>query len=186
MPNYRRSRVEGGTYFLTVVTYRRRPVFDSADARQWLRHAVIQTRAQRPWDMQAIVLLPDHLHMLWQLPDGDADYSTRIKLIKTRFTEAFVAAGRCASRVTDGEKRKGYRGVWQARFWEHTIRDPRDLKMHLDYIHTNPAKHELVEQPRAWPFSTFHRYVPLGEYDADWCGRVDLPDQVEYYDWSVE
>ena len=135
---------------------------------------------------EAIVLLPDHMHMIWRLPPGDSDYSGLLARIKRRFTQAYLAAGFAGADVTHGQKRKGYRGVWQPRFWEHTIRDERDFKMHLDCTHMNPVKHRLVAKPADWPWSIFHRYVRMGEYEVDWCGRTDLPDQVEYYSGDPE
>ena len=127
------------------------------------------------------------MHMLWRLPQGDSDYSWRMGRLKATFTKAFrLAHGGQAGRggvspaVTAADQRKRYSGIWQPRFWEHTIRDGRDFKMHLDYIHSNPVRHGLVAWPKEWPWSSFRRYVRLGEYDEDWCGRVDLPGQVEY------
>ena len=182
MPNYRRSRVEGATYFFTIVTYRRRPLFSSAQARRLLRDVLRDVRAARYWETIAMVLLPDHMHMLWSLPPHDLDYSRRIGRFKAAFTRSFLAAGGRAAGVTAGEDRKRYAGVWQTRFWEHAIRNSRDLKMHLDYIHLNPVKHGWTRLPREWQWSSFHRYCRLGEYEKDWCGRAELPGQVEYYD----
>jgi len=130
--------------------------------------------------MEAIVLLPDHLHMLWRMPEGDADYSTRIAATKKRFTRSYLAAGGAEAPVRPGQRRHRLRGVWQPRFWEHTIRDARDYHRHLDYIHLNPVKHGLVASPREWPHSSFHRYVEMGWYEPDWCGRTDLPGNIEY------
>lgn len=181
MPNYRRYCIEGGVFFFTVVTYRRRPLFHQSAARRLLRKAMRSVQHEMPWQNEAMVLLPDHLHMLWRLPPDDAAFSLRITLIKRRFTQAYLSEGFQALEVTSGESRKGYRGVWQPRFWEHAIRDPRDFKMHLDYIHTNPVKHQLAARPADWPWSSFRRYVRSGEYDLDWCGRTELPGSVEYF-----
>ena len=181
MPDYRRFRVEGGVYFFTVVTYRRRAVFHDACARSLLREAIRTVCAGGAWSTEAMVLLPDHFHVIWRLPEGDSDYSRRLGLIKREFTKAYLAAGFSGLEVTPGEARKGYRGVWQVRFWEHTIRDARDFKMHLDYVHANPVKHGLARRPAEWEWSSFHRYVKLGKYDSQWCGRVDLPGEVEYF-----
>jgi len=183
MPNYVRWRVAGGTYFFTVVSYRRRCIFDNPTARRLLSHAMRAVRTDAPWKTQAIVLLPDHFHAIWELPEADSDYSTRLARVKKDFTTAYLAAGLPAGQPTEGERRKGYRGVWQPRFWEHTVRDARDFKMHLDYIHINPVKHGLVTRPADWPWSSFRRWVKLGEYEPDWVGRVELPGQVEY-DWG--
>lgn len=142
-----------------------------------------RTAAERPWEMTAIVLLPDHLHMIWTLEDLDLDYSVRVSAFKKRFTREWLASGGAEAPVARGQRRHRLRGVWQRRFWEHTIRDARDFKMHLDYIHINPVKHGLARQPKDWSWSSFRRYVQMGEYDEDWCGRVELPGTVEYY-WN--
>ena len=181
MPNYVRSRVEGGTYFFTIVTNGRRQIFHQPLARRLLREAMREVRSTHPWETCAIILLPEHMHMLWRLPAGDADYSRRIGKIKATFTKAFLASGGRRGKITQSETEKGYAGIWQPRFWEHTIRDARDFKIHLDYIHLNPVYHGLAAFPRDWPWSSFHRYVRLGEYESDWIGRVDLPRQVEYF-----
>lgn len=169
--------------FLTVVTASRRHIFANDRARELLRTAIQQTAAEHPWDMTAIVLLPDHLHMIWTLGQNDLDYSVRVAAFKKRFTRAWLASGGAEASVGIGQRRHRLRGVWQRRFWEHIVRDARDFKMHLDYIHTNPVKHGLAARPRDWAWSSFHRHVATGEYQEDWCGRVDLPDSVEYY-WS--
>jgi putative transposase len=121
-----------------------------------------------------MVLLPDHLHFLMALPSGDVDYSTRIGQIKRTFTAGWLAAGLEEGESCGGRMRQRYRGVWQKRFWEHTIRDARDFAMHLDYIHVNPVKHRLVEWPRDWEWSSFHRYMKAGWYDRDWCGHIEI------------
>jgi putative transposase len=139
-----------------------------------------EVKAESPWQMDAIVLLPDHLHMLWKTPPHDLDYSTRIAVLKKRFTDTFLKAGGRECRVLSGQTRHRRRGVWQERFWEHTIRDLKDYRLHLDYIHSNPVKHGLVELPIEWPWSSFHRYVKQGLYERDWCGHVELPGTVEY------
>ena len=179
MPNYRRHR-DGRMFFFTLVTHRRRRLFDKPQTRKLLKQAIEATRLARPWITEAIVLLPDHIHMLWRLPVDDADYSARIAAIKKRFTRAYLAAGGSEGELSASQRRQRCRGVWQKRFWEHQIRDVRDYRMHLDYIHVNPVKHRLCERPRDWPFSTFERFVANGCYESDWCGRVDLPGSVEY------
>jgi len=130
--------------------------------------------------MPGVVLLPDHLHCLWTLPDGDADFSTRWRKIKESFTRAFLTAGGQETVPSAGQKRKGLRGVWQQRFGEHTIRDEEDFRRHADYIHFNPVKHELARCVHEWPHSSFRRWVRLGFYDEDWCcccrGSYQAPD----------
>ena len=166
MPNYRR-RHTGSCVFLTLVTADRRAIFADGPVRKLLRKAIEDTRATRPWDTEAIALLPNHLHMLWRMPEGDTDYSTRIAVLKKRFTRAYLAAGRVEAEVPHGQQQHRLRGVWQRRFWEHTIRDARDLAMHVEYIHMNPVKHGLVSRPVDWPWSSFHRYVEEGKCDLD-------------------
>jgi len=161
----------------------RQPIFANSHARELLGDAIRQTAVERPWEMTAIVLLPNHLHMIWTLDEADLDYSSRVAAFKKRFTRTWLANGGRESDIAAGQKRHRLRGVWQRRFWEHIIRNARDFKMHLDYIHTNPVKHGLVKLPKDWPWSSFHRYVATGEYDEDWCGRVELPGSIEY-DWN--
>jgi putative transposase len=135
-----------------------------------LHEAIRQVRISRPFRIDTWVILPDHMHCIWTLPNGDDNYSSRWKAIKIRFAKQIPKAGnRLNVRL-----RKGERGIWQRRFWEHTIRDERDYAMHVDYIHINPLKHGLVKNVLDWPHSTFHRYVELGVYPDDWAGDVEL------------
>ena len=113
-----------------------------------------------------MVVLPDHLHTIWTLPEGDADFSTRWRLIKSAFSRNLTSDERISwSRATKGE-----RGIWQRRYWEHTIRDEEDFTRHTDYVHINPVKHELVTRVKDWPYSSFHRMVKIGTYPTDWAG----------------
>jgi putative transposase len=151
MSEYRRYFVPGATYFFTVVCERRAPLFSQGGARRLLGSVVRRCLMWRPVRVVAIVLLPDHLHCLWTLPPGDRAYPVRWAWIKREFSRAWLTDGgaeqpRAASRLQ--ERR---RGIWQRRFWEHTIRDETDLEKHFDYIHYNPVKHGLVERPRDWP-----------------------------------
>ena len=165
MPDYRRSRVPGGTYFFTVnlLERRRRLLVEHVAA---LRAAVRTVRDRQPFHIDAWVVLPDHLHCLWTLPPGDADYSGRWKAIKTAFAKAVPRE----ELLSDVRRLKGERGIWQRRFWEHTIRDDRDYAAHMDYICFNPVKHGLVGWVVDWPYSSFHRLVRAGVYPADWGG----------------
>jgi putative transposase len=132
---------------------------------------VSDVKRELPFDLVAMVVLPEHLHCVLALPEGDADYPTRWKKIKANFSRALPKGEpRSASRVAKSE-----RGIWQRRFWEHTLRDDDDLRRHVDYIHYNPVKHGHVRHVKEWPYSTFHRYVQRGVYPDDWAG--DEPDE---------
>jgi len=161
MSDYRRVYVAGATYFFTVVTHHRRTWLGTDVGRASLRQALLATRRNQPFQTIGIVVLPDHLHAIWSLPDGDSDYSTRWKSIKQRTTNIMHRSLGHSARL------------WQARFWEHLIRDDEDLHRHLDYIHYNPVKHGLCSSPSEWSASSFHRYVDQGVYAADWGGPVD-------------
>jgi putative transposase len=175
MPNYRRNFVSGGTYFFTVTLLERKRDLLVAEI-DTLRHAVRRVKRLYPFEIIAWVVLPDHLHCIWTLPEGDADYPTRWRLIKLLFVKGLPKTERL-SRV---RKSRNERGVWHRRYWEHTIRDERDLENHVDYIHLNPLKHGYVKQVSDWPYSTFHRYVSTGILSADWCGALaDLPTAAE-------
>ncbi len=127
-----------------------------------------------PVDVVAIVLLPDHLHALWTLPAADDRYSMRWNWIKREFTRAWLALGGVEQPRQASRRRERRRGIWQRRFWEHTIRDGADLEAHFDYIHYNPVKHRLVRRPRDWPWSSFHRWVLAGHYDINWAAGHNL------------
>ncbi len=165
MTSYRRLRVGGGTYFFTVNLVDRRSDLLVREIGA-LRKAVARTMALHPFMIDAWVVLPDHLHAVWTLPEGDRDFSGRWTLIKRGFS-ALVPGGehRSASRAAKGE-----RGVWQRRFWEHAVRDAWDYAAHIDYVHFNPVKHGYVANAGDWPFSTFRRAVARGVYPAAWVG----------------
>jgi putative transposase len=178
MPAYRRYYVPGATYFFTVVTHERRPILIDPMARRCLRNAFTVVRERWPFTVVAIVLLPNHLHAVWSLPVGDSDYSLRWRRIKNEFTSSYLASGGVETSQTKSRVRRGERGVWQRRFWEHMCRDEADLARCVDYIHWNPKKHGLVRSINQWPWSTFHRYVREGEYGADWGGSDPAPEFV--------
>ena len=129
---YRRANQPGGTYFFTVVTYERRKLFIDEATVDLLRQAVRSVMANHPFEILASVILPDHLHMIWKLPEDDADFSTRWRLIKAQFSHRYLVkpAAATASRMSKGEQ-----NIWQRRFWEHLIRDEQDLHRHIEYIH---------------------------------------------------
>ena len=171
--HYRRSNAAGGTYFFTVNLADRSSRL-LAECIDTLRHAVRTVKQKHPFDIVAWVVLPEHMHAVWTLPPDDADFSIRWLLIKTAFSRAIERGeARSPSRL-----RKGERGIWQRRFWEHQIRDEHDLTQHVDYVHINPVKHGHVTRASDWPYSSIHRYIRQGMLAADWAcdpGAV-LPD----------
>jgi putative transposase len=175
---YRRVFIPGATYFFTLVVHERAPIFTDPDVVDLYRRAVYKVRKAWPFALDAEVILPGHVHLLCSLPEGDADYPTRVRLIKEAFTRAFLdwrepPGKRSGSRVGRGEQ-----AVWQRRYWEHTIRDERDFQAHLDYIHINPVKHGLVAAAGDWPHSTFLTWVERGVYDLSW-GSDEMPQPPE-------
>ena len=170
---YRRAFVEGGSFFFTLVTEKRRPIFASTEAVDVLRSAIRSVRASRPFALDAIVVLPDHLHCIWTLPPGDADFSTRWRLVKTWFTKHCDPALRSIPNASRARRRE--QTLWQHRYWEHMLQDERDFERHVEYVHYNPVKHGYVDSPMAWPHSSFRRYVEAGIYDAGWGrGQMDF------------
>jgi len=161
MSNYRRAYVAGGSYFFTRVTWRRQRVFGDQSAIDSLRSAMRKVRRNRPFDVEGIVVLPDHLHCILQLPEGDPDFSGRWREIKKA----------CSRRIAPASDHRRERRVWQRRFWEHAIRDDDDWRRHMDYIHYNPVKHGLVTRPGDWPWSSFRQCVARGWYASDWGGE---------------
>jgi putative transposase len=167
MPRYLRAKIKGSVFFFTAVLADRRSslLVDEIDR---FRRSYRAVQQGRPFETIAICILPDHLHALWALPEGDADFSTRWSLIKSGFSRGFdPAQSRSSSKVAKREK-----GVWQRRYWEHAIRDDADLERHVDYIHFNPVKHGYVTRVSDWPHSSFHRYVEGGLLVADWGGDM--------------
>ena len=177
MTDYRRNFVAGGSFFFTVNLEDRRLTLltDHIDV---LRRAVRETRARHPFSIEAIVILPEHLHAIWTLPDGDCDYGTRWRLIKSTFSRALPGG----EPISASRAERGERGIWQRRYWEHTLRDEGDFARHTDYIHFNPVKHRHVTRVRDWPHSSFHRMVRLGIYPEDWAGDVgsEIRDGFEF------
>lgn len=154
MTNYRRIFVPGGRYFFTVNLADRRAQL-LTDHIDLLVAAFRDTRSRHPFTTEAIVVLPDHLHAIWTLPDGDADFPTRWRLIKSAFSRRLPRS----EPVTESRKTKGERGIWQRRYWEHLLRDDDDFGRHVDYIHANPVKHGHAKSAADWPFSSYHRMI---------------------------
>ena len=159
MPNYRRVHRSGGAYFFTHVTYQRYPWLCTDIARNSLRNAIISVRRKYPFSIDAFVLLPDHLHCIWTLPEGDSNYANRWRLIKLIVTkECGKDLALPLEKSRSGERRREG-NLWQRRYWEHCILDERDFANHCNYIHYNPVKHGLVQRPSDWAFSSIHRFI---------------------------
>ncbi|NOR51740.1 MAG: transposase [Gammaproteobacteria bacterium] len=164
MTDYRRSKLKGATYFFTVNCAERhgnRLLENNIDS---LRQVIRKVKQAHPFNIDAMVVLPEHLHCIWTLPQGDADYGVRWGLIKAGFSRLIPPGERRSKSRT----KRGERGIWQRRYWEHLIRDERDFAHHVDYIHWNPVKHGWVKRVEDWPYSSFHAYVRRGIYPADW------------------
>ncbi|MBI3771672.1 MAG: transposase [Gammaproteobacteria bacterium] len=171
MVAYRRSRVAGGTYFFTV-TLRDRASRRLVEHVAELREIIRVVMRERPMNIDAMVVMPDHLHAVWTLPPGDEDYAGRWRMIKSRYTRTLARAG-----VEMMRNEKGEYDLWQRRYWEHTVRDEKDLERCVDYIHYNPVKHGWAKRVNEWPYSTLHRYVQKGIYPVDWAGAVNEPNE---------
>jgi putative transposase len=180
MSTYRRANITGGTYFFTVVTFRRQTFLCDQPVRDVLRHAIRETRAILPFTIDGWVLLPDHLHCIWTLPPGDAAFGKRWAIIKRAVIKACGPLLYREDWMNDSKRRRNESTVWQRRFWEHAIRDEDDFMRHLDYLHYNPVKHGLVQRVKQWPFSTFHRHVDAGIYPANWGTMVEASPEGEY------
>jgi putative transposase len=147
MPNYRRNYVPGGTYFFTIVTDHRRKLFDTPKKLDLLLNTIRQVQRSKPFELLAYCLLPDHIHLLIKFPEGDSDFPIRMREVK-RLTTLWMR-----------EELKGdVESIWQDKYWEHTIRDERDLQIHFDYIHYNPVKHSLSQRFDGWKWSSFRDY----------------------------
>ena len=168
MSRYRRANIEGGMYFFSVTLADRRSglLVEQIDLLRLAYRTVMQST---PVETIAICIFPEHLHAVWQLPQDDSDFSTRWQRIKAKFSQALPAD----PRRSESKCRKGEKGIWQRRFWEHMLCDEDDLQKHIDYIHYDPVKHALVKQVADWPYSSFHQYVRSGILPADWAGRQD-------------
>jgi len=172
MSNYRRLRIKGGTYFFTVNLQDRNSDLLVREIHT-LRRAVRKVRAEYPFQIDAWVVLPDHMHCVWTLPPGDDAFPRRWQEIKIAFSASMAPAPRRpAGRIGRREH-----GLWQRRYWEHVVRDARDYAAHIDYTHFNPVKHGLAEAPGDWPYSSFRRAVARGEYPQDWAGSSTDPGE---------
>ena len=171
MTQYRRASVPGATWFFTVNLAERRGnrlLVDEIDA---LRTAFRAVQTAHSFRIEAAVILPDHLHCIWTLPAGDSDFSTRWGLIKGNFSRSISKE----ERVSESRLKRGERGLWQRRFWEHLVRDEEDFRRHVNYIHWNPVKHGWVKRVADWPHSSFHTYLQQGVYGTNW-GELAVVD----------
>ncbi len=176
MSQYLRFFQPGGTFFFTVVAFQRRRMFRDESAIRILGVAMRGVQKESPFEMAAFVILPDHLHCMWTLPEGDIDYSSRWSRVKRRFTQDWLRhlgkenelVGTAHPTLSPSRIKHREKDVWQRRFWEHTIRDETDFRRHLDYIHFNPVKHGLVDCPHAWKHSSFPRWVKAKFYGKEW------------------
>ncbi|WGV25149.1 REP-associated tyrosine transposase [Halotia branconii] len=163
---YRRAITKGGTYFFTLVTHNRQKLFCLPTNVALLRNAFRYVMRQHPFIIDAFILLPEHLHCIWTLPAEDSNFSTRWRLIKSYFSRQCNILSQ--EYLSTSRQIKQERAIWQRRFWEHLIRDEVDFKKHVEYIHYNPVKHGLVQAPKDWEYSSFHRSVRQGMYDVMW------------------
>jgi putative transposase len=164
---YRRAMVRGGCYAFTVVTQKRQRIFRDSNVVQIFYSAVEKVRARHPFEVEAFVILPDHLHTVWTLPETDEEFPKRWRLIKDAFTRSYLKSHR-APPISPSCRAKGEQGIWQRRYWEHLIRDDADFYNHLDYIHLNPVIHGLATAPRDWPHSSFAKWMERGVYPPEW------------------
>jgi len=176
MSCYRRAAVAGGTFFFTVVTFGRQAFLTDVEVRVALRESIMRTRTTLGFEIDAWVLLPDHLHCIWTLPPGDADFSMRWRLIKTMVTQKCRHRLEKSGLMTLRRLEKSQSTLWQNRFWEHRIRDDDDMEKHVNYVHWNPVKHGHVRNPADWPYSSIHRYIEGGLISPQWGSEcLDAP-----------
>jgi putative transposase len=169
---YRRAKIAGGTYFFTLVTYNRNQIFNNPENVELLRQSFRYVMEKHPLTIEAAVILPDHLHCIWTLPDDDYDFSTRWRLIKSYFSRKCQETYQ--GKITKTREKKQEKAIWQRRFWEHCIKDEEDYNNHINYIHYNPVKHGLVKAPKDWQYSSFKRYVREGIYDLEWGSQEEI------------
>lgn len=171
MQQYRREWIPGGTYFFTVNTYQRQKLLTKLPFYQALKASIKEVRKDHPFEIIAFVLLPDHLHCIWTLPENDGNYSLRWSLIKRKVSQETRIY--LPDSISDSRIKRHESGLWQRRFWEHRIRDENDLEMHVNYVHYNPVKHGYVNNVSEWSYSSFHRYARKGILPVDWGGFVE-------------
>lgn len=174
MATYRRAIQPGGCFFFTVCTERRQRLLTEPPVIAALRAAFLTVKREHPFTIDAIVVLPDHLHTIWTLPQDDAAYALRWNLIKRKASAA--ARDLVSVKLRASHRARHEIGLWQRRYWEHQIRDDLDFARHVDYIHWNPVKHGHVERAADWPHSSFHKYVQRGDLPIDWASASEFDD----------
>ena len=176
MSDYRRVYTGGRCYFFTVVMHRRQAILCNDDIRLALREAIISTRKAYPFAIDAWVLMPDHLHCIWTLPEGDTNFTTRWAMIKRFVTKQCAEKYQRDEWLNKSRSKRKESTLWQRRFWEHVIRDEKDYQRHFDYIHFNPVKHGYVSAVKDWEYSSFHRYVENSVYPVNWGGSTNIDE----------
>jgi putative transposase len=172
MSNYRRFYQNESIVFLTIVTYNRQPIFNNPENISLLRHIIAMVKSEMPFEILGAVILPDHLHFLWQLPINDHNYSKRVGRLKALFTKS-LNKNNYKLPIAESRKKHQEKNIWQRRFWEHTIQNEQDFEHHLNYIHYNPVKHNLISCPHFWQYSSFNLWVKKGFYSVDWACNCD-------------
>ncbi len=168
---YKRSDIKGGSYFFTVNLANRKSSL-LTDHIKNLKKAINQVKQTHPFIIEAMVILPEHIHAIWTLPQDDNGYAKRWMLIKSNFSRSIPKN----EHINKSRFRKRERGIWQRRYWEHAIRDEKDLQNHIDYIHYNPVKHGQVNNPTDWPHSTIHHYIKTGRLEPNWGNDINPID----------
>lgn len=167
MADYRRAKSTAGYYFFTVNLNNRNLPLLTVQI-NLLRESFRYVKQRHPFTLDAMVVLPDHLHCIWILPPNDFKYSMRWRQIKSYFSRHLPVD----ESLNESRQKKGERGIWQRRYWEHAIRDEEDYQRHLNYIHINPVKHGYCQSPHEWPYSSFHKFKRAGLYDENWARTI--------------
>ena len=173
--HYRRANTKGGTYFFTVNLHDRKSTL-LVDEIDLLRTAFYRVKKQHPFIVNAIVVLPEHIHAIMTLPANDSDFAKRWSLIKAGFSRQLPKF----EKISHSRAQKGERGIWQRRYWEHLVRDDVDLKRHIDYIHYNPVKHGHVPSPVDWPYSSLHGFIDKGIVDKSWGHNIVFDGNLKF------
>ena len=174
MPNYKRIYEQGYSYFITIVTHKRNPVLTKNIS--LLKAAFKQAKTKYAFIIEAVVVLPDHIHMIIT-PQDAREYPKIIRSIKEYFSKRCDPSFYSHLTQSPSREKRGNKPVWQKRYYEHTIRDEKDFKTRLDYIHYNPVKHGFVQRAKDWKYSSFDKFVKKGWYDENWC---DFSEDVDF------